>query len=253
MHPTYSADPDGILFSEDDLLPLSALQHLAFCERQWGLIHLEGIWDENPLTMEGNILHDRTDEPETEVRGELRIARALRLRSLRLGLSGKADVVEFHRFHGEAEQADREEIGKQAGIHLEGVSGWWKPFPVEYKRGSPKTGRWDEIQLCGQGLCLEEMLGVTVPGGALFYGKPRRRTDVEFDRALRETTEELARRLHELNRKGETPPAVYEKKCDNCSIQSFCLPKVIGKRRSIGRYTEKLFSLSDDREGDGEP
>ena len=96
------------------------------------------------------------------------------------------------------------------------------------------------------------MLGVSVPGGALFYGKPRRRTNVEFDRALRETTEELAGHLHELNGKGETPQAEYEKKCNNCSIQSFCLPKVTGKRRSIGRYTEKLFSLSDDREGDGE-
>jgi CRISPR-associated exonuclease Cas4 len=202
--------------------------------------------------MEGNILHDRTDEPETEVRGELRIARALRLRSLRLGLSGKADVVEFHCIHETVEPAG-EEKGMGAGIRMEGVSGWWKPFPVEYKRGSPKTGRWDEIQLCAQGLCMEEMLGVSVPEGALFYGKPRRRQGVVFDRVLREATEELAGHLHELTREGVTPPAIYEKKCESCSIQSFCLPKVTGKRRSTRRYIDTLFTLSEDERGDGKP
>ena len=238
------------MYSEEDLLPISALQHLAFCERQWGLIHLEGIWDENPLTMEGNILHDRTDEPQTEVRGDLRIARALRLRSLRLGLSGKADTVEFHRICETVIPAEEKNV-MGTGIRIKGVSGLWRPFPVEYKRGSPKTGRWDEIQLCAQGLCLEEMLEVKVPVGALFYGKPRRRTDVEFDRALRETTEKLAGRLHELNRKGVTPKAVYEKKCDSCSIQSVCLSKVIGKRGNTHNYNEKIFSVIESN-GDNE-
>jgi CRISPR-associated exonuclease Cas4 len=134
-----------LVFSEDELLPISALQHLAFCERQWALIHLEGAWAENQLTAEGRVMHDRAHEPGTESRGDIRISRGLRLRSLRLGLSGIADVVEFHRC-GRPDDAD--------GIRLLGVSGSWAPFPVEYKRGRPKSGPFDEIQLCAQALCL---------------------------------------------------------------------------------------------------
>ena len=133
------------MYSEDDLLPISALQHLAFCERQWALIHLEGVWAENQLTAEGRVMHDRAHEPGTESRGDIRISRGLRLRSLRLGLSGIADVVEFHRC-GRPDDVD--------GVCLPGVSGSWAPFPVEYKRGRPKSGPFDEIQLCAQALCL---------------------------------------------------------------------------------------------------
>lgn len=227
------------MFSEDDLLPISALQHLSFCERQWGLIHLEGIWGENRLTAEGRHLHERADEDETEVRGDVRIARGLRLRSLRLGLSGKADVVEFHRVapafgHGlNHREGEADEI---CGMSLEGVPGLWRPVPVEYKRGKPKLGACDEIQVCGQALCIEEMTGARVPQGALFYGMPRRRYDVSFDGSLRGTTERLCCRLHELTRKGKTPAARYEKKCENCSVLEFCMPKAIGKRGEVERY-----------------
>lgn len=201
-------------YSEDDLLPLSALQHLLFCERQCALIHIEQVWAENLFTAEGRILHERADSGERQSRNAVRIETAVPLRSLRLGLSGKADVVEYHR-DGE---------------------GNWQPFPVEYKRGKPKAANWDQVQLCAQAICLEEMLHCTVLEGALFYGKNRRRQEVSFDETLRRETAEAAARLHELIRSGVTPPARYEKKCDSCSLVQFCLPKVAGRGKSVGRY-----------------
>lgn len=218
------------MYDEDDLLPISALQHLVFCERQWGLIHLEGIWAENILTVEGKHLHERADTDETESRGNLRVARGLRLRSLRIGLTGKADVVEFCRLPKSGPESDF------SGVQLEGVSGSWRPIPVEYKRGQPKKDRCDEVQLCAQALCLEEMLGITIHSGALFYGKPRRRYEVYFDNELRCETETLASRLHDLTRAGKTPHATYEKKCENCSLFSVCLPKSVGLGKRGGQY-----------------
>jgi len=223
------------MYTEDELLPISALQHLVFCERQWGLIHLEGVWEENRLTAEGRLLHDRSDEPQTEVRGDLRIARGLHLRSLRLGLVGKADVVEFHRV------AD----GKQ-GVKLEGMPGLWQPFIVEYKRGHPKIGHEDEVQLCAQALCLEEMLGVLIPSAAFFYGEPRRRYDVVLDNALREESETLVARLHELTRVGKTPSADYGQKCKSCSLVDLCLPKATGGQKSAQRYLQRNIAEAEE-------
>jgi len=213
------------MFSEDELLPLSALQHLMFCERQCALIHIEQVWAENVLTVQGHQLHERSDETETESRGDIRIARGLRIRSLRLGLSGKMDVVEFHRVESESIQ----------GISITGIDGFWYPVPVEYKRGKPKTDHSDEVQLCAQALCLEEMLNVSVPAGAVFYGKPRRRLDVNFTQQLRAETEAAAARLHELFRNGRTPPAVYEKKCESCSLMHLCMPKVCSNK-NVEKY-----------------
>lgn len=224
------------MFDEADLLPISALQHLAFCERQWALIHLEGIWAENRLTVEGHHLHDRAHEQETESRGGLRIARGLRLRSLRLGLSGVADVVEFRR------STERScESGGTAGIALPGISGPWRPMPVEYKRGRPKLGPCDEVQLCAQALCLEEMLGVAISAGAFYYGQPHHRYDVEFTPALRAQTEELAAKLHVLTRLAKTPPARYEKKCERCSLLERCMPKILGKPQHVINYLAEAF------------
>lgn len=218
------------MFSEADLLPISALQHLAFCERQWGLIHLEQQWSENRLTVEGNVLHDKTDQPETESRYDLRIARGLRLRSLRLGLTGIADVVEFHmRRNDETESKDE-------FTRLVGSDTLWRAFPVEYKRGKPKIDHCDLVQLCAQALCLEEMLSVTVTQGALFYGRPRRRTEVAFDSSLREETEGLSAKLHQLNELGKTPSPLYSKKCQNCSLLDVCNPKVTGAKTAPERY-----------------
>jgi CRISPR-associated exonuclease Cas4 len=210
------------MFAEDDLLPISGLQHLQFCERQWGLIHIEQQWEENRLTAEGRILHDRVHETSTEARPGVVIARGLHLHSLRLGITGQADVVEFHR--------------SDAGVELPGRNGRWRPFPVEYKRGKPKAGSCDEVQLCAQTLCLEEMFDIVIDAGALFYGKTRRRTEVPFDTRLRDRTVELTQRMHQLYSAGVTPAAVYAKKCDNCSLYNRCLPRTVSKRTTVARY-----------------
>lgn len=194
------------LYEEDQLLPLSGLQHLVFCERQWALIHLEQEWEENRLTAEGNLLHDAAHKEGKESRPGVKICRGLRLRSLRLGLSGQADIVEFHNR---------------------------QPFPVEYKRGKPKADLCDCIQLCAQAMCLEEMLALAIPNGALFYGTTRRRLDVAFDETLRREVERLAERMHDLHRSRCTPVVEYAPKCDNCSLIEVCLPK---QRREASRY-----------------
>lgn len=201
------------MFQEDELRPLSALQHLVFCERQCALIHLEQVWVENRYTAEGRLLHDRVDAGGSESRGDLRIARGLPLQSLRLGLAGKADAVELHRVDAEGD-----------GVKIPGLTGLWRPYPVEYKRGRPKRHQADEVQLCAQALCLEEMLETAIPEGALYYDQRRRREVVAFDEALRTKTEETARRLHELLASGRTPTAVREPKCRDCSLVDVCLP-----------------------------
>jgi CRISPR-associated exonuclease Cas4 len=206
-------------YSESDLLPLSALQHLVFCERQCALIHVEQAWDENRFTAEGRIMHERVHEIGEESRGGVRITRGVSLRSLRLGLIGKADVVEFHRAEG----------------------GVWRPFPVEHKRGKPKPDRSDMVQLCAQALCLEEMLGAEVPTGAIFYGRTRHRLDVGFDEALRTETEKAAEQLHELIGSGRTPPPVYTKKCKSCSLMDRCLPQVLRRKRSVRSYLTQML------------
>lgn len=203
----------------DDLIMISALQHYAFCPRQCALIHIEQTWTESGRTAEGRIMHERVHDESRESRGDVRIDYGVSLRSLRLGLIGKADVVEFH------QQTD----------------GSWLPFPVEYKRGKPKADDCDLVQLCAQTMCLEEMLGVAIPEGALFYGQTRHRLDVVFDDALRRETEETARRAHELIDSGTTPKPVYAKRCDSCSLMAECLPKTIEKRRSVKSYLARIL------------
>ena len=207
-------------YTEDELLPLSGLQHLLFCERQCALIHVEQAWAENRLTAEGRIMHDRVHDPGRESRGDIRVEYSLPLRSLRLGLIAKADVVEFHR----KPNTDEKRTAK------------WLPFPVEYKHGKPKKDNSDKVQLCAQAMCLEEMLGVDVTEGAIFYGKTRRRQDVIFDEQLRKETETTAKRFHELILSGRTPKPVYKPKCDNCSMYELCLPRTVEKARSINKY-----------------
>lgn len=227
------ADPVAAPFDEDALLPISALQHLLFCERQCALIHVEGLWAENRLTVEGKHLHERADSGVTEIRDGVRTARSLSIRSLRLGLTGRADVVELY--------VERDGAVRRA-------------VPVEYKRGRPKGDDSDRVQLCAQAICLEEMLGVPVPDGALYYGQTRRRTQVVFDAALRDTTARAAARLHGMVRSGETPPAVRAPKCDGCSLIDLCLPAPATGRRSARRYAEGALaaSLADSR-GDSAP
>ena len=217
---------------EDDLLPLSGLQHLLFCERQWGLIHIEQLWEENRLTAEGRVLHERAHSPGTEGRPGVRTARGLRLHSLKLGLAGQADIVEFHK--------------SANGIPLPNLPGLWRPFPVEYKRGKPKRDACDEVQLCAQALCLEEMFGGEISNGALFYGQPRRRTEVQFTPQLRARTEALAARMHELHHAGKTPHAAYQPKCDGCSLIAKCLPRLLAKPPDVARYLARALAINND-------
>lgn len=204
------------MYTEDDLLPLSGLQHLLFCERQCALIHVEGQWAENRLTAEGAVAHERVHGGGGRSTPGVRTAFALHLRSLALGLSGVADAVEFH-------QAAPGEP--------------WRPFPVEHKRGRPKKNGADRVQLCAQAICLEEMLGVSVPAGALFYGQTRRRQEVAFDLDLREETAAAALHFHELVDAGHTPPAEYApEKCDACSLIALCQPKATRQGRGVRAY-----------------
>ena len=216
------------MYTDEDLLPISALQHLQYCERQCALIHIENVWTENVLTAEGRLMHDRVDGGGHETRGSVRTAYSLRLRSLRLGLTGQADVVEFHRQD----------------------SGAWLPYPVEFKRGHPKANDCDRVQLCAQALCLEEMKGVTIEAGALFYGETRHRLDVTFDAELRAKTEALCARLHAFIEAGVTPVAAYEKgKCDHCSLLANCLPQSAGTGKSarkwLARQLDELCPSAD--------
>lgn len=211
-------------YTEDQLLPLSALQHFIFCPRQCALIHVEQAWSENRLTAEGRIMHDRVHGGDNESRGDVRISRGIRLKSLRLGLAGIADVVEFHR-NGETDQ--------------------WRPFPVEYKRGKPKAGRCDEVQICAQALCLEEMLDLHIPEGALFYGKTRRRAGVAFEPELRNLVEHTAALVHELMESGKTPPPVAGPKCRSCSLHDLCMPEVAAAPRNVASYLERIMAEAD--------
>jgi CRISPR-associated exonuclease Cas4 len=205
------------MHSEDELIPISSLQHFLFCERQCALIHVEQVWVENRLTAEGRIMHEKVHEEGTESRGSVRTERGVALRSLALGLIGKADVVEFHKTG----------------------DGAWAPFPVEHKRGKPKIDDWDRVQLCAQALCLEEMLGVAIAQGAIFYGTPRRREVVAFTEELRKKTADAAAAVRKLLDSGITPGPQYRKRCDNCSMTGVCLPKVIEKKRSVSKYLQK--------------
>lgn len=193
-----AADTEPV--GEDELTPISALQHMLYCPRQCALIHVERQWAENRFTAEGRILHRRTDTGIGERRRSIGIERSVPLHSLRLGLFGIADVIEMH----------------EGG----------RPYPVEYKRGRPKTHRADDVQLCAQAICLEEMLGVPVPEGALFYGRNRRRKVIFFDAELRALTEAVVVDTRRMLAAGRTPPAEFEpRKCNACSLNETCQPQ----------------------------
>lgn len=195
--------------SEAMLVPVSALQHYLFCPRQCALIHAERLWTENVATMQGRLLHERVDGAPPDRRAGVRIVRGLTLRSLALGLSGKADAIEFH---GET------------------------PYPVEYKRGRPKTHRADEVQLCAQALCLEEMFGVAVPEGALFYGQTRRRLTVPFDEELRLLVRDTAEACRAMIIEGRTPPPRKMPACRRCSMAGDCFPDRLEKPPRVSRW-----------------
>jgi CRISPR-associated exonuclease Cas4 len=204
------------MYAESDLIALSALQHYVVCPRQCALIHLESVWIEDHRTAEGRVEHERADRGGSEARGSVRRAYSVPLRSLRLGLAGRADVVEFHAAPG---------------------GGLERPFPIEHKRGRPKVGDEDRVQLCAQALCLEEMLCVPVPLGALFYGQTRRRAEVVFDDALRRRTEAVAAEMRALLGAGKTPAPPAVAPCKSCSLRSACRPSAFHpRRRSVANW-----------------
>ncbi|MDD2599920.1 MAG: CRISPR-associated protein Cas4 [Kiritimatiellae bacterium] len=223
------------MYTEDNLLPLSATSQYAYCPRRFALVHIEQLWSDNIHTAVGNVLHKKVHSGVRESRGDTLILRSLRLRSLRLGISGITDVVEMIRTPL-----------SQGGIQIPGIKGTWLPLPVEYKKGTAKNNHPYEVQLCAQAICLEEMLGCHINVGALFYGETRRRCEVVFDEVLRQQTETVCARLHELVQKGITPSAVYEKKkCDCCSLLEICLPRSMGKERSAQKWlTRQIDELS---------
>jgi len=225
------------MYTEDELLMLSGIQHFAFCERQWALIHIEQQWAENVRTIEGRHLHERTDNPfADETRGSLVIARAVPLVSHSLGLYGIADVVEFHLIGSD---------DRHTGIVLPGREGRWHPKPIEYKRGKLKDDDRDEVQLCAQAMCLEEMLDVVIDSGDLFYGQTRRRHHVSFDDALRDRVEKLCIDMHQSFERGMTPPPHPTARCKLCSLTEICMPKLKRKYRPVKSYIHQSLKLEN--------
>lgn len=208
-------------YNEDRYLQLSGLQHFAFCRRQWALIHIENQWSENLRTVEGTLLHVRAhDASLRETRGELVSVRGISFSSATLGVSGQCDVLEFRQSHD--------------GIPLAGHEGVWQPYPVEYKRGAPKTEDADRLQLCGQAMCLEEMLCCDIPKGALYYGETHHREEVCFTETLRDQVRGLLAEMHELYDRGHTPKVKPSRACNACSLKELCLPRLLKKRSAAG-------------------
>ncbi|MBK8211452.1 MAG: CRISPR-associated protein Cas4 [Rhodospirillales bacterium] len=207
-----------------DPIPLSALQHYLFCPRQCALIHVERQWAENRLTAEGRILHEAADVPAEVSRREVRIAHGMPIASAALGVAGIADVVELRR----------------AGRN-------WQPYPVEYKRGRPKAHRADEVQLCAQAICLEEMFHTSVPEGALFYGQTRRRTIVAFDDSLRTLTRTVCEETRSMIEAERTPAPVWEKRrCAACSLIDLCRPKMLDRPRQVHDWLARQITAEEE-------
>lgn len=207
-----------MIYTEEDFILISALQHYVYCPRQCALIHVEDAWNENLFTVRGNILHEKVDTDTYETRGTIKTVRGLRIHSFRYGIVGRCDVVEFR----------QPKNGKEV-------------IPVEFKSGKPKEDLSDKAQLCAQVFCLEEMLNTKISKAAFFYGKIRRKNIIEIDDELRTRTENIIASVREIVSKKIVPPAVYEAKCHNCSLQTICQPKAMNKRK-LQNYIEGLYS-----------
>ncbi len=213
-------------YSDDELLALSGIQHFYFCRRQWALIHIERQWEENQRTVEGHHIHERADDPFiSETRGEVITSRAYPLVSYRLGLYGIADVIEY--------------VRAPDGIVLPGRDGFWKVYPVEYKRGKPKIDERDEVQLCAQVMCLEEMLHTRIDKADFFYHEIRRRLHLTITKELRDLVISQSIEMHNLFHEGITPPATSSQNCKACSLVEICVPKLTLKTPSVSDYVRK--------------
>lgn len=219
------------MYSEDEYLLLSGIQHFEFCRRQWALIHIEQQWEENYRTADGQVMHRNVhDEDFHEKRGDTIITRSMDVSSARLGISGECDVVEFHK--------------SSTGINLFGLDGNYTVIPIEYKRGAPKDNPSDIMQLAAQAMCLEEMLCTTIDTAYLYYGETHRRTKVPIDDTLREQTEKAIMEMHELYRKRYTPKVKRTKACNACSLKNICLP-VLCKNKSAKNYIKAMLGTEE--------
>lgn len=220
------------MFDEADLLPISGLSQFVYCERRAALATIERMWHENSYTIEGSELHKIVDEEgrRIEKRKDLRIERAVVLRSLVLGIGGVSDVVEYNKVQC-----------NQDGIKKTTKKTKWIPYPVEYKRGKPKPDESDTVQLCAQALCLEELNKIEIPRGALYYHQKKRRLEVMFDNRLREFTKDTIKKFHALIQLGKTPKAQFGPKCKDCSLLPLCMPKATDGKRSVSEYIKNII------------
>ena len=210
---------------------LSGIQHFAFCRRQWAIIHIEQQWAENYRTTAGELMHKKAhDAGSFEKRGNLLIVRGLRISSHELGVSGQCDVVEFHQ--------------DETGVEVFGYDGKWNLVPIEYKHGASKGNNADELQLCAQAICLEEMFQTSIPDGYLYYGENRRRSYVEFTDNLRDEVRKMAKEMNELFRRGYTPNVKPGKQCKACSLENLCVPK-LQKAMKAREYIEQSIKKND--------
>lgn len=209
-------------YKEEDFLQISGLQHFSFCRRQWALIHVENLWAENLRTVEGNILHERAhDALCKERRGDVLVTRNMRVFSPALGISGACDVVEFRCSPG--------------GVSLYGQEGCYQPYPVEYKHGAPRQDHANELQLCAQAMCLEEMLCCEIPEGALYFGQTRHRERIILTEELRQEVRADLEEMHRLYQRQYTPKVKPSKSCNACSLKEMCVPKLM-RKKSVGSY-----------------
>ena len=217
--------------NSEDFLQLSGIQHFAFCRRQWALAYMEQQWQENLRTAEGRLEHQRChDETLREKRKDLLTVRGMRVTSHALPLAGVCDVVEF--------RTDPD------GVPLQGQQGLWLPLPVEYKHGAPKESDADRLQLCAQGMALEEMLVCSVPRGALYYAQTHRREMVEFTPELREKTRRTAAEMNEYFLRGYTPKVRPGKHCNACSLKEICLPALC-RKHDVKEYIRAHLAQQD--------
>lgn len=206
-------------YEEDDMLMLSGIQHFAFCPRQWALIHIEQQWEENRLTIEGEIMHQHVDNPfYRQKMGSVVCLRSVSIASKHLGLYGLSDVIELH----------PTDIPDNAILHPK-YPGYWLPYPIEYKHGKPKENNVDAVQLTAQAMCLEEQYGIHINEGALYYGEIRNREVVEFSKELRNEVMQLAKLMHEVFELQRLPKVAKQPHCKSCSLKDVCLPKVSDK------------------------
>lgn len=213
---------------------VSGIQHFVFCRRQWALIHIEQQWDENERTTDGRLMHRTAhNEDRVEKRGDKIITRGMRIVSHRLRVSGVCDVVEFHR--------------SENGIGIQNWQNLWIPYPVEYKKGAPKDHDADELQLCLQAMCLEEMLCCDIEEGSLYYGETKRRKRIPFSQDLRQRTEDIVEEMHSLYRRGWTPKVRSSKSCNACSLKDICLPKLSGTTK-VSAYLDRYLRGEDECE-----